>query len=189
MIIKEAEKNFSKEEQRLHSILGNEDESMLMGYILKRNFYKEPTKEEIDAINDIYADGTTYFNCEIQGKVNKLRLLTQKDYADIKAFVDDEFSKGTPPKRNILNEEDRKQAKQDLTLTATVAAAAVSMSDSIIEIDAAPYLQTCNNNVLASKVYFLENLPSIVIRTLYDRYNEFENRIYDIFQYESVKKK
>ena len=33
-----------------------------------------------------------------------------------------------------------------------------------------------------------KQLPSPLIRTLYDRYTEFENRIFGIFQYETVKK-
>lgn len=186
-MIEEAIKNFSKDELDIHNKLKDINEDLLFQYVLKRQFYKDPTKQEIDCINDIYEDGLTYFDVSINNKVNKFKLLSQFEKNDINLLVDKEFnSKST--KRSFVSEEFKNQAIMEFRVVATVAAAIISMSDSIIENEAESLIKA-HGSVLAGKTYWLEALPMPLLRTLYDRYMDFENRIFDIFQYETVRKK
>lgn len=186
MIVEEAVNNLTPAELEIHSKLKDINEDLLLEYVLKRNFYKEPTKEEIDAINDIYENGETEFTVTINNKPNKLKLLSQVEKNSINLFIDKEFN-GPEALRKFASEEMRKQAMLDLTIVATVAVSAISMSDSVIELDAAKLIS--QHGKVAGKTYFVEALPMPLIKTLYDRYTDFERRIFDIMQYDSVRKK
>lgn len=186
MIVEEALNNLTPAELEIHTKLKDVNEDLLLEYVLKRTFYKEPTKEEIDAINDIYENGETEFTVTINNKLNKLKLLSQVEKNSINLFIDNEFNSSFPL-RKFGSEEMRKIAIADLTVVATVAVAAISMSDSTIENDAGKLI--AQHGKVAGKTYFVEALPMPLIKTLYDRYMDFERRIFDIMQYDSVRKK
>lgn len=186
MIVEEALNNLTPAELEIHTKLQDVNEDLLLEYILKRTFYKEPTKEEIDAINDIYENGETEFTVTINNKPNKFKLLSQAEKNSINSFIDAEFN-GSSALRKFQTEDMRKLAMSDLTIVATVAVASISMSDSVIESDAGKLIAQYGK--VAGKTYFVEALPMPLIKTLYDRYMDFERRIFDIMQYDSVRKK
>lgn len=182
MIIEEYIKNFTPEELKLHELLKDQNESVLYEYVLKRTFYKDPTKEEIDKINDIYEEGVTYIDVTIRDKHHKLKLLSTEDKSIINKLMS-EYEKSLTG-----NEESIKARIFDQKILTTIAL-------SLKEIGGKPILNEADIQITAlgddtaGIIKFLSLLPYVMIKSLYDKYIEFESRIYDIFSYESIRKK
>jgi len=187
MIIEEALENLTESELEIHEKVKDVDESALFDYISKRLFYKEPSESELNTINDLYERGTTSFNIKIQNKDHRLKLLSQFDKSQINELVDKEFN-GPTAKRRFTADDLKNQAMIEFKMVAIVAAATEKIDDSTMVEDASSVITKVKSEILG-KTYYMERLPMPLIKTLYDRYIEFENRIFDIFSFESVKKK
>lgn len=183
-ILPEALENFTKEELALHNQLKEIDEMTLTNYVLKRAMYKDVDKTEMDHLNDIYESGSTEFKFKILTKDHTLKLLTQKEKSDVNKFVDNLLN--GPDKEVYFTEEERKLAGTSYRATALVALATIALEDttikSVIERDKLV-------DSLETRYRLFNAMSPIIIQTLYDKYNEFESRMYNIFQAESVRKK
>lgn len=190
-ILEEALKNFTKEELEINDILKDKDQDLVFGYVLKAQFYKEPTKEEIDAINDIYEDGSTTHVIDINGKKHMFRMIKDEDKRNIKLIIDQEFFGD----RKINNEDLRQELVKESNILHTVAASLERIDIENINDLAIPLVSTLPTkmskelDILRAKALWLGKLPTPIIRSLYDRYTEWESRIFDLIQYESIKKK
>lgn len=184
MLIEEALKDLSPEELVIHEKLKNTDEDVLFQYILKRDLYKEATKEEIDHINDIYEGGTTIFEANIFGKKHQFKLLVQKEKNEINQLIDKLFNtKDTEQK--YYSEDQKNTAILSYRVLATVAASVLFINNELI----ADIVSKEGEPTLENKIKFFENITGSLIQTLYDKYTQFESRIYTLFQYESMRKK
>lgn len=182
MIIEEYTKNFTPEEVKLHELLKDHNESTLYEYVLKRTFYKEPTKEEIDRINDIYEDGVTFTEIEIRDKKLKLKLLNTEEKNTINTLVSDY------EKTLTGNNETIKTNIFDHRMLATVALSLKEINGKSILKEADVQITALGSDT-GGIIKFLGLLPYVMVKNLYDKYIEFESRIYDIFTYESIRKK
>lgn len=184
MLIEEAIKDLSKEELALHEKLKNTDEDLLLQYILKRDLYREITKEEIDHINNIYEGGTTIFEINIFGKKHQLKLLTQKEKNEINMLIDSLFN-NKESENKYFSEDQKSNAILAYKVLATVASSVIFINNEYIK----DIVSKEGEPTLENKVKFFENITGSLIQTLYDKYTQFESRIYSLFQYESMKKK
>lgn len=195
--IKESIENLTPEEQLLDERLKDVDPKDLIIFALKKQKIEEPTKEEIEHINRIYEEGSTTFNIDLFGRSHSLKLLSQREKNNVNALVDQEFTfdkkKGSELileglDRNFQDFEERKIAKMEFRMVAHVAAAIVIINGQPIDLETSKALSK-GNPTLRDRAIFIEMLPSALIKSLYDEYVKFEDRIFTIFQYESVRKK
>ena len=194
MILEEALKNFSAEEKEIHELVKDKSIETVFGYVLKSQFYQEPTKEEIDAINDMYENGITFKTIKIREKVHTFRLLTGEDKRLVKELIDIEFN-GPNKSKNFTNEDLKQEVIREVELIYTLAQSLDKIGEEVIEQEAMVYLQSFKGDrlkkidMLKAKAMLLEKLPFAMLKTLHDRYTEWENRIFDLLQYESILKK
>jgi hypothetical protein len=160
-------------------------------YLLKRMQFSEITKEEIDHLNKIYESGTTEFSFMIYGKPHTMRLLKQKEKTEINRVIDNLFNRPSDKKDDnekykYYNEDEKSLAMQAFRILAIVSMATVSLEndriDLILKEKGAP-------DVLLNRVGLFEEMNNTIIQMLFNKYNEFENRIYTLFDFESVRKK
>ena len=188
MIIEEYVKNFTPKELSLHELVKDFDESTLYEYVLKRSFYKEPSKEEIDKINDIYEDGVTYIEVSIRDKKHKLKLLNYEDKNTLNSLV------SSYEKTLIGTDESTKSKLMDYKILITVALSLKEINGKSILSEADAQIEGVRKMGIVDYesegiIKFLGLLPYVMIKLLFDKYVEFETRIYDIFSYESIRKK
>lgn len=193
MLIDEAIQELTEHEKKIHEQLKTMDEKSIMEYAIKRSFYQEPTQEEVGYINDIYEGGSTIFEVDILslGKTHKMRLLSQKEKNQINQLADKRFNKPTKGEDpSFFSEEAKSVAITEFKLIATVAYSLVEVNGDPFSNDVAKHFKTVPDAITAEqKIEYCELLPTALLRTLYDRYMEIEQRLFTIFQYESIRKK
>jgi hypothetical protein len=190
-LIPEAIEHLTGQEKELHEKLKDIKDTDIYEYLLKRMQFSEITKEEIDHLNKIYESGTTEFSFMIYGKPHTMRLLKQKEKTEINRVIDNLFNRPSDKKDDnekykYYNEDEKSLAMQAFRILAIVSMATVSLEndriDLILKEKGAP-------DVLLNRVGLFEEMNNTIIQMLFNKYNEFENRIYTLFDFESVRKK
>jgi len=186
-MIPEAMEQLTQEEKELHEKVKDISDSVFYDYFIKRIRFKDITKEEIEHLNRIYESGTTEFDFMIFGKPHRMRLLKQKEKTEINRLVDNLFNaKEVDPKYKYFNEDEKNVAMQALRILAVVALATVSLEGDLVS----DILKEKNApDVLLNRIALFEEMNNSVIQMLFNKYNEFENRIFTLFEFESIRKK
>jgi hypothetical protein len=186
-MIPEAIEQLTQEERDLYEKTKDISDTVFYDYFVKRMQFKNITKEEVDHLNRIYEAGTTEFEFMMFGKPHKMRLLKQKEKTEINHTVDNLFNaKEVEPKYKYFNEDEKNTAMQATRILAVVSLATISLEGDLIS----DILKDKNApDVLLNRIGLFEEMNNTVIQTLFNKYNEFENRIFTLFEFESIRKK
>lgn len=186
-MIPEALEQLTQEEKELHEKIKDVDDRTLSDYFMKRMQFKDITKEEIEHLNHIYESGTTEFDFMMFGKPHKMRLLKQKEKSEINRVIDNLFNaKEVDLKYKYFNEDEKNVAMQAMRILAVVSMATVSLEGDFV----ATILANKNaDDVLLNRISLFEEMNNSVIQMLFNKYTEFENRIFTLFDFESIRKK
>ena len=187
-LIEESLEKFTEEEKLLHKRLEKEDPQFILDYVLKRMKYEEISKEEIEHINTIYERGTTSFEIKAFDKLHRLKLLSQKEKGAIALILDKKFNVAKDGEKLFKDDNNKRWAESEFRIIGTVALALEYIADEEFDKTVGNHFTTPNPTP-DQKIEFIENWPVGLIRMLYDRYMDFEERIFNIFQFESVRKK
>lgn len=190
-LIEEAKTEFTEKQDQIHKLLEKFNENEIMDYAIKRMAYEEVTASEMDSINDIYEQGTTTFLVNIPSlqKTHKLRILSQKEKTMVTKLADKKFN-SEAGKKEYFSEDLKYNAITEFKVIATLAYALLEVNGDRFDADvAARFKKQPNELTIEDKIEYCELLPAPIISTLYNRYLDFEGRIFSIFQYESIRKK
>lgn len=190
-LIEDAKLEFTEKQAQIHNLIKDFDENDVMDYAIKRSAYEQVTAEEIDHINDIYEQGTTTFEIKIPTlqKTHKLRILSQKEKAMISKMADKKFN-SPEAKKEYFSDEIKYSAITEFKVIATLAYALLEVNGDRFDIDVSKRARKQPNDLtIEDKIEYCELLPAPIISTLYNRYIDFEGRLFSVFQYESVRKK
>lgn len=190
-LIEEALPEFTEIEKKIHDVCKDFSESDVINYAIKRLGYEQISASEMHNINDIYEQGTTTFDVDIPSlqKTHKLRILSQKEKTLVNKMADNKFN-SVEGKKEYFSEDLKMNAVTEFKIVATLAYSLIEVNGDKFDVDvAARFKKQPNQLTIQDKIEYCELLPSPIISTLYNRYLEFEGRIYSIFQYESMRKK
>ena len=187
-IIPEALDRFTDEEKELNDLIGTVDDQVLTNYLLKRQLFAEMTKKEQDHINDIYEQGTTHFSVNLHDHEIQMKLLTNKDRSAIDREIDTIFYGDKKSKYNSNDLQDNAIAQY--RILATIASAIVTFDGETWDV---MFKENMPNSAIEdsifNKVSMLESMSPALTSSIFEKYSDFEARIYGLFQFESIRKK
>lgn len=185
-MIQEALDQLTQDEKVIHEKLKDVSDDTFLSYFLKRALYKEPTQEEIAHINNIYEFGSTEFEFKLFNKPHKMKLLSQREKTEISKLIDNSFNASKPEERYKYFSEDQKQeAMNSLKVVATVALATISLENDLVS---KTIKDRGAQDTLRERTNLFSEMNNTIIQMLYNKYTEFENRLFTLFDFESVRK-